>query len=204
MTTELTPGITVLMACHPSRLHNGLAIAAFESIARQTLQPEAIILVNDKDRRGAGHTRQTLLSMVRTKWLAWLDSDDIYLPTHLEKLYQCAVDTDSVFTFSYFHAPYDPFSQENPNGHFGKVFDVANPHHTTITFLARTDIAQEVGFPESNFNHPVSNEDLVHIFNFAKLCHERGLRMTHLPERTWIYRQEGQNSSGLPTLGDAR
>lgn len=196
--SDLRPGVTVLMACHPERLSNGLAVDAFQSVARQTLQPDTIILVNDLERAGAGRTRQKLLRMVETEWLAWCDSDDLLYPKHLETLYNRAQETGAVLVNAWFNAPHDPL------GHFGKPLDPCNMHHTTITFLARTDLAQEVGFPESQEDWPVSNEDLVFIFGFAKLCCERGLKMEHVPERTWWWRQQGQNTSGLfrPGVGD--
>ncbi len=195
--TDLRPGLTVLVACHPERLSNGLVVETFASIARQTLQPDTIIVVNDLERAGAGRTRQKLLRLVETTWLTWIDSDDLMLPTHLEKLWNHAQETGAVFVNSWFYAPGDPL------GHYGKKLDPCNPHHTTITFMARTDISQEVGFPETQENWPVSNEDLAFIFGFAKLCCERGLIMSHLAERSWRWRQEGQNSSGKIGQGDA-
>lgn len=189
-------GITALIAAHPQRLSNGMVNAAFASAVAQTLQPDTIVVVNDLERAGAGRTRQKLLRSVETTWLAWLDSDDTWYPNHLQDLYTAAVETDSVFVYSWFDGG-------DPLGHFGRPFNPCTPHHTTITFLARTDIAQEVGFPESAQNSSFSNEDYYHILGFSKICCERGLRMTHLPIRSWAYNQQGQNTSGLPGRGDA-
>lgn len=196
--TELRPGITALIACHPERLSNGLAGETFASIARQTMQPDTIILVNDLERAGAGRTRQKLLRMVETEWLAWCDSDDLLLPMHLEKLYNHAQETGAVFVNSWFVAPHDPL------GHFGKPLDPCAPHHTTITFMVKTELAQEVGFRDSLTDSPFSEEDWHHISGIAALCCERGLKMNHLPAKTWWWRQQGQNTSGLfrPGQGD--
>ncbi len=202
---ELRPGITALIACHPERLSNGLANEAFISVARQTLQPDTVILVNDLERAGAGRTRQKLLRMVETEWLAWCDSDDVWTPSHLEKLYNRAQESGAAFVNSWFNAQFDPFiAPENPGGHFGKPLDPCNPHHTTITFMVKTELAQEVGFRESLTDSPFSEEDWDHISRIAALCCERGLKMEHLPERTWWWRQQGQNTSGLfrPGQGD--
>lgn len=193
----LRPGITVLIACHPARLSNGLAIEAFASIAAQTLQPAAIHLVNDIEREGAGGTRQKLLRSVETEWIAWLDSDDVFLPQHLEKLKRVADETGAIFVYSWFNAPNDPL------GHFGKPFNPCAPHHTTMTFLVRTDVAQEAGFPDTEAEGPYSNEDWGFITRVAAIACERELKMTHLAERTWRWRMEGQNSSGRPGQGDA-
>jgi hypothetical protein len=190
-------GITALIAAHPQRFGNGMLMRALRSVALQSMQPAAIVVVNDLERKGAGFNRQQLLKAVDTEWLAWLDSDDEWDPDHLHKLYQAAVLTDSVFTFSYFKAVGDPL------GHFGRPFDPCNPHHTTITFLVKTQLALEVGFPDSDSGGPYSNEDWAHITGISKIACERGLKMTHLAERTWTWHHHAANTSGLPTQGDA-
>lgn len=190
------PGITVCIAAHPARLRNGMLNRALASVAAQTHQPDTILVVNDREHHGAGRTRQTLLRLVDTEWIAWLDSDDEWLPEHLEKLFNVAVATDSVYVFSYFHGG-------DPLGHFGRPFDPCHPHHTTMNVLVRTDIAKEVGFRD-NAVGPFANEDWGFITGVAALACERGLKMTHLAERTWHYHQQGQNSSGQPGQGDAR
>jgi glycosyl transferase family 2 len=187
--------ITVLIACHPARMSNGLLMRALQSVLAQTHQPAAIHVVNDRERHGAGRTRRQLLALVETTWIAWLDSDDEWDPTHLEKLLKVAQDTDSVYVYSWFHGG-------DPLGHFGIPFNPCQPHHTTMTVLERTDIAQEAGFCDTQ-EGPYSNEDWYHITGVARICCQRGLKMTHLPERTWTYHQEGQNSSGKPGQGDA-
>jgi hypothetical protein len=193
---DLLPGITACVACHPARMTNGFLLRALSSIAAQTLQPTAIAIVNDVARLGAGGTRQRLLNMVRTRWIAWLDSDDEWMPDHLEKLAQVAQETSSVFVYSWFWGG-------DPLGHFGLPFNPCTPHHTTMTHLVRTDIAKRVGFRD-NAVGPFANEDWGFITGVAEIACAEDLRMTHLAERTWTYRQEGQNSSGQPGQGDAR
>jgi hypothetical protein len=196
MTEDLLPGITVCIAAHPARLGNGLLSRALNSVMAQTKQPDALVVVNDLERKGAGRTRQRLLDLVKTEWIAWLDSDDEWMPEHLEKLHRVAVETDSVYVYSWFHG-YDPL------GHFGLPFNPCTPHHTTMVSLVRTDIAREVGFPESATEGKFSNEDWAFITSVAALACERGLKMTHLAEKTWTYHQGHGNSSGLPHQGDA-
>lgn len=195
MGSPLRPGVTVAIAAHPARFGSGLLTRALASVAAQTQIPEAIVVVNDREHQGAGWTRQTLLRLVNTQWIAWLDSDDEWLPEHLEKLFRVAVETEAVFVYSWFHGG-------DPLGHFGLPFNPCTPHHTTMGHLVRTDIAREVGFPDSAPG-PHSNEDWAFITGVAKLSCERGLKMVHLAERTWHYHQHGQNTSGQPTQGDA-
>lgn len=168
---------------------------ALTSVNAQTKQPEAIAVVNDTERKGAGWTRRTLLGLVETEWIAWLDSDDEWMPEHLAKLTEVAAATDSVFVYSWFHG-------NDPLGHFGLQFNPCTPHHTTMTHLVRTDIAKRVGFYDSQ-EGPYSNEDWLFIVGVSEIACREGLNMTHLAERTWTYWQSGQNSSGKPGQGDA-
>lgn len=189
-------GVTVCIAAHPARFHSGLLQRALASVTAQTHVVENIIVVNDTERRGAGWTRQRLLEFVQTRWIAWIDSDDTWEAEHLSKLMQVAGSADDiVFVFSWFHG-------NDPLGHFGLPFNPCTPHHTTMGHLVRTDIAKEVGFPDSEAG-PYSNEDWAFITGVSKLACERGLRMIHLAEKTWTYHQSGQNSSGRPGQGDA-
>lgn len=201
--TELRPGITAVVAAHPARFKNGLLTRALKSICAQTLQPDAILVINDKEKHGAGWTRRTILEQVNTTWMAWLDSDDYWYPNHLADLYQVAEETESKYVFSYFDGRGDPFSKYDPNGHFGKPFDPCNPHHTTITALVDVALAKEVGYLDTAENWPVSNEDLNFILEFSRICCERGYKMTHLAKRTWFWDQSGQNTSGRGDKGDA-
>jgi glycosyltransferase involved in cell wall biosynthesis len=195
VTGELRPGITAAVACHPARMAGHLLVRALTSIAAQTLQPAAIVVVNDVDRQGAGWTRRTLLDSVTTEWIAWCDSDDTWYPDHLAKLHAHALATGAVFVYSWFDG-------NDPLGHFGLTFDPCRPHHTTMTHLVRTDIAKMVSFPDSS-SGPFSNEDWAFITGVAAYACANGLVMSHLPERTWHYQQHGQNSSGKPGQGDA-
>lgn len=191
----LRPGVTVAITCHPARIASGLLNRALLSVTAQTLQPAAIVMVNDVEKKGAGWTRRQCLDLVHTEWLAWIDSDDEWLPEHLEKLMRVAVETDSVYVYSWFHG-------RDPLGHFGLPFDPCHPHHTTMNVLVKTDLAKQVSFPDSAEGR-FSNEDFAFIVGVAQLACEQGLRMTHLAERTWHYHQGGQNSSGKPGQGDA-
>lgn len=195
---SLRPGITALVTAHPARFNSGLLARALTYVCRQQLQPDHIIVVNDKDRRGAGATRDEALRMVQTQWFAWVDSDDYWYPSHLLDLYTCAQETGAKYVFSWFDGRGDPL------GHFGKTFDVHNPHHTTITALIDTEIAQSIGYPETDHEGQFSNEDWAFIVKFAEHCVNTGDKMVHLPKRTWYWEQANQNTSGKPGQGDAR
>lgn len=192
---SLRPGVTVCIASHPARTQTWLA-AAITSVLKQTRQPEAIVVVNDTGQRGAGWTRRTILESVTTEWIAWLDSDDEWYPNHLERCLGYAQETGAIFVYPWFDGG-------DPLGHFGIPFNPCTPHHTTMGHLVRTDIALRVGFYDSQPG-PYSNEDWLFIVGVSEIACREGLKMVHLPERTWYYRQNGQNTSGKPGQGDAR
>src|SRR5688572_11667236 len=156
------PGITACIATHPARLENKLLARALRSVILQTHQPAAIIVSNDLAREGATANRQHILDAVQTDWMAWLDSDDEWYPDHLEKLWRTAEQTGAMFVFPWFDAPADPL------GHFGLPFNPATPHHTTITFLVKTEYARRVGFTHGHAEGTFSNEDWGHLLGLCQ------------------------------------
>lgn len=159
-----------------------------------SLKPNGFSIALDVDGEGAAATRNRALMSVRaadSPWVAFLDDDDQMMTDHLAKLKRHADETGADFVYSWFYA--DGFKDPFPATHFTNQFDPANPIETTITTLVRTELAQEVGFqplPERKFN---SGED----FNFVLGCVKAGAKISHLAERTWVYRHHGFNTSGL-------
>lgn len=195
--TTVTAGI----ASHPARWTNGKLRRALDSVLAQTRQPDAIIVANDRDRRGAGWSRQSILDQAETEWIAWLDSDDEWYPQHLEKLLKVAEATGAVFVFPWF----DAVGARDPLGHFGLPFNPATPHHTTTTYLVRTELAQHIGYTqELTTNQWSNNEDWIHLLGLCEIAVQNNLLMLHLAERTWRYNIDGDNSSGKPGQGDAQ
>jgi glycosyltransferase involved in cell wall biosynthesis len=183
------PVVTVVVPYHPARVKNGMLKRAVDSVNRQTI-PHRLITVEDTQREGAAATRQRGLDQVTTEWTAFLDSDDELDPTHLQQLLRCAEQTGADYVYPWFRVigGRDPFPM-----FFGKPWDDAHPHSTTITILVRTELAKQVGFTGAG-------ED----FRFTKGCVKAGAKIVHLPQRTWTWVHGGHNSSGLPTRGDAR
>src|SRR5262245_18607176 len=196
--------ITICTPTHVARLYNGMFRAAMESAATQTLPPAAFSVAVDTDRQGAAPTRQRALEAVQTDWVAFLDSDDLFLPRHLELLAKHAIETEADFVYSWFKIltasgeilEHDPIF---PMGHYLNPFNPEDPIETTITTLVRTDLAQEVGFYALDRGEANSGEDR----RFTLGCLEAGGKISHLVRKTWLWRHHGQNTSGLPTKGDA-
>lgn len=168
---------------------------AVASVQRQTT-PHHLITVEDTTGQGAAATRQRGLDQVTTPWVAFLDSDDEMDPTHLEQLLTCAEQTGADYVYPWFRVVggKDPFPM-----FFGKPWDDAHPHNTTITILVRTELAQRVGF-QMKTTGAWGGED----FRFTKRCIAAGAKIVHLPVRSWTWHHTGKNTSGRPDRGDAR
>lgn len=172
---------------------------ALASVYTQTLPAAALSVVIDNERRGAAVTRQRALMMARTEWVAFLDSDDEFLPDHLATLHNAAVQYDLDYAFSYFVRS----QGGDPLTHFGKAWNPADPHQTTITTLVKTDLAQEVGFCKDPENEEINGQRWGEDFTFTVECNRRGAKIMHIPKETWIWHRHGRNSSGQPGRGDA-
>lgn len=198
--------ITVAIPTHPARgtTRTGLLGEAVQSVYEQTLLPGGgLSIAMDMNHEGAWVTRQKALNRVDTEWVAFLDSDDVWLPSHLATCYGYAIEHGADFVYPYFRTEGmgDPFATpENPKGHFGREMDMDDPHHTTMTVLVRTELAKSVGFTPPAPGDQVGGED----WRFIQGCVKAGARFKHAPVRTWVYRWHGFNSSGRPDWGDAR
>lgn len=187
--------ISVCIPHVPAR--NDLLGLALKSVMDQTLAPYEICIAADTRKLGAAATRQAALEQASSPWVAFLDDDDEFYSQHLLHLAECASDTDADYVFSYF----DRSRGGDPLGHFGKVFDPAAPHHTTITVLVRRELALQAAFVNHDDANPGwSGED----WRFTLRCVELGAKIVHHPEETWLWRRHQGNTSGMPGRGDAK
>lgn len=207
------PTISVIIPAHPARVRNGKLARALESVHSQTLLPDAVIVAIDNDGEGAAPTRHRALMQARTDWVAFLDSDDLFLPKHLEWLLAHALKTEADFVYSWFKVlqefangssnvlDHDPVF---PMTHYLNPFDPADPIETTITTLVRTELAQSVGMVALDRGQINSGEDR----RFTLECLAAGAKISHLVRKSWLWSHgqlpNGQptNTSGLPGRGD--
>lgn len=185
--------VTVGIITHPPRIANGMFSRALESVHRQTRMPDTIAIRNDTAGIGAPGMRSRLVRDVRTRWLAWLDSDDEFLPDHLAGLLDFAEATGADYVYPWFTVMggTDPWPEL-----FGKPWSNDAPRQTTTTILVRTELAQEVGYglgvdPEGTGG---TGED----WAFTMGCMAAGAKIAHLPLRTWIWHHHDANTGGRP------
>lgn len=195
----MQPGVTVCIPSIPPRAH--LLHRALASVTRQTHPAAAISVAMDLNHDGAWITRDRALRAAQTEWVAFLDDDDWFLPSHLATLLACAQETGADYVYSWYVIQDRDGNviDSDPLGHFGKVFDPDNPTQTTITTLVRTELAQEAGFLEPIDGELIHGERAGEDWHFTLKCLARGAHVVHVPARTWIWSHHGANTSGLPS-----
>lgn len=217
-TTVARPTISVITPAHPARIANGKLARAMGSVMTQTLAPDAIHVAIDTDREGAPATRQRALMAATTDWVAFLDSDDVFMPRHLELLIAHALKTGADYVYSWFKIlqefgdgtsrvlEEDPIF---PMTHYLNPFNPDDPIETTITTLVRTELAQQVGMVALDRGQVNTGEDR----RFTLECLKLGANIQHLVRKTWLWSHHylpgpdptGRpgNTSGMPSKGDA-
>ena len=185
--------MTTVAACvpvHPPNITNGLLNEALASVWNQTRPVDEVHVAVDTGKRGAWHTRQRALDAARANWVAFLDSDDLWAVNYLERMLAFQEQTGADYLFAWFDTQYTMGA--DPLGHFGKPFNPAEPHHTTMTVVVRRELAQAVGFTPPHPDDIVGGED----WRFTLGCVAAGAKIMHLPERLWYYRWWGGNTAG--------
>ena len=203
----MTFEIGVVTPTHPRRIVNGMLARAMKSaLLDQSIQPSALCVYNDTERRGAPFARQRALEMNTCEWTAFLDSDDEFGPEHLRILRDAQLDTgaDYVYSWYWLNRAGNTVDGVFPPTHFTEPWDENKPRQTTITVLVRTELARMIGFWEPSDDERFPDGHRVgEDYNFTLECNRLG-KIHHVVERTWIWHHHGGNTSGRATLGDAR
>jgi glycosyltransferase involved in cell wall biosynthesis len=187
-------GITVVIPSIPPRWD--LLGRAVKSVEAQTLRPAAVVVDVDHGREGAPAVRTRALARVKTPFVAFLDDDDELLPEHLAKLaaHMNATGADLVYSWFTVVGGEDPFPQN-----FGRPWDNASPVQTTITTLAKTAAIRDVGgFVAETFGDDGHGNRAGEDFLMVLRLVERGYKIAHLAERTWLWHHHRANTSGAP------
>lgn len=187
----MTATVDVVIPTIPPR--RDMLMQAVLSVLEQTYPVNAVIISSDITRSGAGPTRQAGLMRATSTFVCFLDDDDRLLPHHVETLVQAAEQTGSDVIFPWFtvEGGTDPFPMFE-----GRQWDPDDPHIFPITAMVRTDLAQQSNFPIPN---PDQADWAGDDFPFWLTVSRLGGKFHHVPERTWIWRHHGQNSSGIPS-----
>jgi hypothetical protein len=193
--------IDVVIPAHPARVASGMLARAVASVQAQTVPARAVVQL-DAIRAGSAATRTAGLAGVVTPWVAFLDSDDVLDPEHLEKLVAHADATGADLVYPWFRVDSAP----DPWPHrFGMEFDpqaLRWGNYIPVTVLARTEAVRAAGGFIADLKHapPAQCDE----WGLWLRMLDRGARFAHLPERTWTWVAHSGNTSGSPRLGDAK
>jgi glycosyltransferase involved in cell wall biosynthesis len=195
------PVIDVVIPYHQARADNGMLERAVASVEAQTVSARTVLQLDDT-RAGAAATRNVGVARATGEYVALLDSDDELRPQHLERLLAAAEATGADLVYPWFDREGwpDPWPERE-----ARPFDAAalrRGNFIPITVLVRRQLLLDVGGfrPDLTISPPAQCEEWG---TWLRLL-DAGARFVHLPERTWIWHAHGRNTSGSPSLGDAK
>ncbi|QJX01322.1 glycosyltransferase [Frigoriglobus tundricola] len=187
-------GVTVCLATIPPR--RTLLLRALESVASQTVRPEAVVVVCDYGREGAARTKTRTLEQVRTQWVTFLDDDDQMFPHHVELLLNHARASGADVAYSSAEVV-APDGRVLPNaegwGRYGLPFDAQRLREISYIqtpALMRTERARSVGGFAAIGDSPHDE------WNMYRAILDAGGTFSHLPRRTWRWHHWGGNTGG--------
>jgi hypothetical protein len=186
--------VTVLIPSIPPRTR--MLNRALVSVLNQMRMPDVITVSIDHDRDGSAANRNRELAKIDTEWVAFLDDDDEFLPSHLLVMLQNSDNADVIYTGC---TVIGPHGEEIPDreewGRFGRIFDPVRfrkKSYLPVTSLVRMELARECSF----IRPPGSVYD---DWGFYLKLLDKDARFLHVPQRTWIWHHHGTNTQGLPT-----
>lgn len=223
----MTPGISVIIPAYKARKY---LPECLESIGLQTLRPAEILVIDDASpepiddivssfaarpsyppirlikhevNRGQAAGRNTGMNASTSEWLAFLDCDDMWAPTHLESV-MCAIHESGadlgfcpaiLFNYdvhdpqNYRLRPLTPDEQTiTPLSLLNRCFII-----TSSVVLRSTTLGGVGGFDESPSMRGTEDLDF-----FMKLL-RAGTRFQMVPEATLYYRKHPDSATG--TMG---
>jgi len=181
------------------------------SLQQQVNAPPFLVMpVLDEFNEGAAVVRQRGLDAADTEWVGFIDSDDWAYPDHVATLYDVAMATGADYVYSYFtiHDMWEGARPDlDPLATFGVPFNNAAPHQTTGTILVRKSALQEhyIQYRDVPADRFIPGTELRYgeDWELTLECARKGLKIVHVPRRTWAWRIGHHNTSGLPGCGDA-
>lgn len=167
--------LTIITGSIPQRAD--LLPECLDSVARQTVRPDAHLIYVDYEQNGPGPVYAHLFEMVETDWVMMLGDDDLLDPHHVEIL-TAAVEADPTIdvAYTYCRTTGTEFTQYNQPFDADKL---ARYNVVSSTAMFRRELAERVGgIP------PVHGED----WELWKSLAWGGARFVAIPEVTWTYR----------------
>lgn len=179
--------VTVCIATIPIRAK---ALAqALASVCAQTDQPDAIVVEYDHDHTGAAATKNRALARITTKWVTFIDDDDLLMPEHIEVLLAAQHEHGADVTYSMPYCTNRPDGVD-PIGRHGQPFDADELRRRSYihgTSLIRTDLFKASGgFQLPNRPDVPGSENYDDWGGFLSLL-DHGATFHHLPVCTFVW-----------------
>jgi len=174
--------VTVIIPYTPA--HDWCVPNAIASAERQTVVTD-VLAMEDTDHRGAGWTRNRLLTRVETDYVLFLDADDVLEPDAVAKCRQVITPGHYVYTDWYIagkrqHAPQRPWCQDGT-------------WHCITSLCHMDDVTRVGGFDE----HLEALEDT----DFWLKMNVDGICGIHVPYPLFHYGANGQRSRQAKRTG---
>lgn len=192
---KLSSGISVVIPSIPPR--EKMLARAVASVKAQTLPATAVVVEVDHTGTGAPATRDRALRRVWTEWTAFLDDDDEFLPHHLSRCMEVAEEQQADLVFPWFKVigGRDPFTSAP---WYLQPYQPGERRVVPITTLVRTEALRTVGgfgwYEDrrgDDISHGAGEDQLL-----VRRISDAGFRVVHVPEVTWLYHHDSQNTSG--------
>lgn len=199
--------VAIVIPTHPGR--EEMLERALASAKAQTWPADQIVVNTDKTRQGATWARNFALERLTTEWVAWLDSDDVLLPNHLQVCMRWAGKTgaDLVYPGMIAVGGRDPLACPingvlvNP---YQVPFGPEQAHHLRtvgnfipITWVGRTDLIRKVGgFPAPVADPSKGSGRIEEDYGLLLKLLDAGAKFVHAPLKTWRYFFHDQNTGG--------
>lgn len=195
--------ITVVIPTIPQR--KAKLRQAVSSVLAQTFPAAAINIALDNNGEGSAITRNRALGGVQTPWVAFLDDDDQFLPTHLKTLATAAMasDADVIYGLPRVLGPDGAPKQRHWTWGGPEEFDpdlLRQQSYITVSSLVRTELAKKRGFvfqPDERTGEAYDD----HGFYLGLL--DLGAKFHHVHQETFLWNHHGGNTSGRSDRGDS-
>lgn len=174
----MRPAVTLITPTIPGRGH--LLAELAQSVATQTVMPDAWLIGVDHDRKGPAAMRNTLAAKAGTQWISFVDDDDLLDADHFETI-AAYLDGSADVVYSPPRVPGEPGLEAV----LAKPFDVdelledRNLVAVTAT-IRRSTFVEAGGFPVA-----MRNEEDWRLWQAAV---RRGARFRKVERQTWTYR----------------
>lgn len=175
-------GITVITPTIPGRYE--LLGEAVMSVRAQTLPAVEHLILYDAWGEGPAVTRNRLLRMVRTPWVAFLDDDDVLDPDHLEVLHARVLESPGAAVAWSWHRGGPPTPRCRTMREAARYMS-AGRNVIPVTVLALTSSVIASG----GFDPDARYED----YDLWMRMEKRGLGFAVVPRDTWTYRLQAES-----------